>query len=266
MGKAARQREMVGLDSRLVSASTETATAKSARPQRTVLVAATPGMVSESLLRALESEFPWVAVEQVETVEAACMDFFHPVALILMDSPFLEAAERAEAELLRQHPAALVAVMMPDYPEPVFELPHILNHSLVRAVLPMNVKLDVWLGVVELLLRGGDYFPATMFHSYVRKINAGFEGRNGAGAVPTAPPPIQIAELTAREVQILELVSRGLQNKTIAADLGLSEHTVKIHLHNIISKLGTHNRTEAAARFRDHQQSRLVPPAGGRDA
>jgi len=53
------------------------------------------------------------------------------------------------------------------------------------------------------------------------------------------------------------MVSRGLQNKTIAAEFHLSEHTVKIHLHNIISKLGAHNRTEAAARFRNFQQRSL---------
>ena len=59
--------------------------------------------------------------------------------------------------------------------------------------------------------------------------------------------------MTARELQILEMVSRGLQNKLIAAEFRLSEHTVKIHLHNIITKLGAHNRTEAAARYRSFQ-------------
>jgi DNA-binding NarL/FixJ family response regulator len=64
-----------------------------------------------------------------------------------------------------------------------------------------------------------------------------------------------IAELTARERQILGMVSHGLQNKLIAAECGLSEHTVKIHLHHIMRKLGVHNRTEAAARFRNHYDS-----------
>jgi len=113
----------------------------------------------------------------------------------------------------------------------------------VRAVLAMNVKLDVWLCVIELLLLGGDYFPAALLQSYARDRCVSRARR----------APIRLSDLTAREQQILELVSRGLQNKMIAAELSLSEHTVKIHLHNIISKLGTHNRTEAAARFRDHQ-------------
>jgi DNA-binding NarL/FixJ family response regulator len=72
----------------------------------------------------------------------------------------------------------------------------------------------------------------------------------------TISPPYAISDdddlatLTARELQILEMVARGLQNRTIAAEFSLSEHTVKVHLHNIIGKLGVRNRSEAAACFR----------------
>ncbi len=251
------------MDLRAVSANLEGGKGKA---RRTVLIVATSDIVSESLLRALESEFPWVVLEKVPTVGAACAEFAYPVALMLVDSALLEEAETAAGELARRHPAALAALIMPDYPDPVFEFPNIFNHRLVRAVLPMNVKLDVWLCVVELLLRGGEYFPAAMFHSYARRMSALADEHAGASAAHSgaAAPAIQLSELTAREVQILELVSRGLQNKAIAAELSLSEHTVKIHLHNIISKLGTHNRTEAAARFRDHQAGHAVPSFGGR--
>jgi DNA-binding NarL/FixJ family response regulator len=56
--------------------------------------------------------------------------------------------------------------------------------------------------------------------------------------------------LSTREGQVLELMSEGLQNKLIAAKMELSEHTVKVHVHNIIRKLKVHNRTQAAAVFR----------------
>jgi DNA-binding NarL/FixJ family response regulator len=55
--------------------------------------------------------------------------------------------------------------------------------------------------------------------------------------------------LTEREHQVLEMVSHGYQNKMIAAKFSLSEHTVKVHIHNIIKKLGAQNRTAAAAIF-----------------
>lgn len=51
--------------------------------------------------------------------------------------------------------------------------------------------------------------------------------------------------LTARERQVLELVAAGLPNKTIARQLGISEHTVKFHVGSVLAKLGASSRTEA---------------------
>lgn len=54
--------------------------------------------------------------------------------------------------------------------------------------------------------------------------------------------------LTTRECEIVNLVSEGLSNKKIALLLGLTEGTVKIHLHNVYSKLEIANRTALASR------------------
>ena len=51
--------------------------------------------------------------------------------------------------------------------------------------------------------------------------------------------------LTEREIEVLCQVSAGSANKIIAAELGLSENTVKGHLKNILSKLGANDRTQA---------------------
>jgi DNA-binding NarL/FixJ family response regulator len=58
------------------------------------------------------------------------------------------------------------------------------------------------------------------------------------GRVPGEP-------LTAREVQVLELLAEGLPNKAIAVRLGISDQTVKFHVAAISGKLGAANRTEA---------------------
>jgi DNA-binding NarL/FixJ family response regulator len=53
------------------------------------------------------------------------------------------------------------------------------------------------------------------------------------------------ASLTERENQVLQLLARGLPNKQIAVQLGISEHTVKFHVSSIYTKLQATNRTEA---------------------
>jgi DNA-binding NarL/FixJ family response regulator len=54
------------------------------------------------------------------------------------------------------------------------------------------------------------------------------------------------SDLTARELEVLELVADRLSNKEIATRLVISEHTVKNHLKNILSKLHLRSRREAA--------------------
>ena len=53
--------------------------------------------------------------------------------------------------------------------------------------------------------------------------------------------------LTGREQEVLELLSRGLPNKLIARELGISEHTVKFHVSSVFAKLGASSRAEAVA-------------------
>jgi DNA-binding NarL/FixJ family response regulator len=52
--------------------------------------------------------------------------------------------------------------------------------------------------------------------------------------------------LTPREREVLSLIGRGMANKAIALELGLSEKTVKAHVSNILAKLGVTDRTQAA--------------------
>jgi DNA-binding NarL/FixJ family response regulator len=61
--------------------------------------------------------------------------------------------------------------------------------------------------------------------------------------------PGNLARLTTRENEILELVAAGLTNAAIAERLWISPGTVKKHLDNVYAKLGVANRTAAAARI-----------------
>jgi DNA-binding NarL/FixJ family response regulator len=66
-----------------------------------------------------------------------------------------------------------------------------------------------------------------------------------------------IDHLTEREKQVLRLVAQGLSNKAIAEVLNLSSGTVKVHVSNILGKLGVSSRTEASVLA---VQSGLIPP------
>ena len=57
-----------------------------------------------------------------------------------------------------------------------------------------------------------------------------------------------IEPLTAREMEVIQLMAQGLANKQIALRLDISEHTVKFHLSSLYAKLGISSRTEAVKR------------------
>jgi two-component system, NarL family, response regulator DevR len=61
-----------------------------------------------------------------------------------------------------------------------------------------------------------------------------------------------IANLSAREWEILQLISRGLSNSEISAKIFISENTIKTHIKEIYSKLDVHNRVEAVIEARKH--------------
>ena len=79
----------------------------------------------------------------------------------------------------------------------------------------------------------------------IRAVNAGQTYLPAAVAASLAAP-LPRPDLSAREVQVLELIVRGLANKQIAYTLSIAEHTVKNHVKSILSKLGVQDRTQAA--------------------
>ncbi|QRI66523.1 response regulator transcription factor (plasmid) [Shinella sp. PSBB067] len=128
----------------------------------------------------------------------------------------------------------------------------------IDGILPLNIQLDVFLAGVELMIRGGEHFPSAL----LRRLKPGngvagiAGGTRGMAAISDpddrpAAAGTQEARLTTREVEILDLLYKGTQNKLIAHRLKLSENTVKAHIRNIYRKLRVTNRTEAARRYFD---------------
>jgi len=66
------------------------------------------------------------------------------------------------------------------------------------------------------------------------------------GEATAATEPARLDQLTERELEVLKLLARGLTNMEIAESLIVGETTVKTHVGRILSKLGLHNRVQAA--------------------
>jgi DNA-binding NarL/FixJ family response regulator len=96
----------------------------------------------------------------------------------------------------------------------------------VMAYLTKDVSHSVLLKAIRTVHSGESYFP--------------FDLANVVDAQNSRP------DLTAREMQVLELIVRGLVNKQIAYSLNLAEYTVKNYVKNILSKLEALDRTHAA--------------------
>ncbi len=96
----------------------------------------------------------------------------------------------------------------------------------VHAYLTKDVLHDELLKAIRAVHAGQTYLPAAVAASLAAQL----------------PRP----DLSAREVQVLGLIVRGLANKQIAFTLTIAEHTVKNHVKNILSKLGVQDRTQAA--------------------
>lgn len=118
-----------------------------------------------------------------------------------------------------------------------------------RALVLTTYEGDAWVrealdaGAAGYLLKDA---PAGTILDAIRRIAAG-ERTFAPDLLAGAEREAAARKLSPREAEVLALLATGLRNREIATRLGLSEATVKLHVHSLLAKLGAKDRTEAAA-------------------
>lgn len=178
------------------------------------------------------------------------------------DTDVVQASDAREAiALLGDHPDLDVVVLdlmmpgmqgldalsefgraRPDLPVVVLsssEDPQDVRRALAAGALgyvPKSAGQRVLLSAIQLVMDGELYVPPLV-------LGAGPAGDDGVNATARSRSE---QPLTARQIEVLKLLSEGAPNKLIAKDLGLSEKTVKAHITAIFRTLNVENRTQAA--------------------
>lgn len=225
-----------------------------------ILILADTGVTFQSLLNSAQKCFPRVGVTLTNQLPDDDPAQFLP-RLILVDAFAFRNVSSLISQCRDRYPNAPIALMVESGWNEDPALRAIVAERAIQGLVPFNLQINVWLATVWLLLNGGEYFPHVMSPRSAAK---GFLTRRSQ-QVGSDPQSESAGVLSTREAEVLELMSDGLQNKIIAAKMALSEHTVKVHVHNIIRKLKVHNRTQAAAVFRsfDRRSNYEAPIARG---
>jgi len=114
-----------------------------------------------------------------------------------------------------------------------------------RGYVPTSIDPSLAILAFEFILAGGSFFPPTALLG--SSANAGTEQQEpGQLGSRQDTAPSTDTRLTPRQEEVHHLLGEGKSNKVIARELGTSESTVKVHVRQIMRKLGVSNRTQAA--------------------
>lgn len=200
----------------------------------TVLLVDDHELVRQGVRAFLASQRDVVVVGEAATA-AAAVDLAAETApdvvlmdLVLSDGDGVEATRRVKRVSPRSRVVILTSYHDDDHIFPALEAGAI-------SYLLKDIGMDELLAAVRRAARG-----ETSVHPRIaERLVAELQGQGSEGYAPHE-------QLTRREREVLLLIAEGLDNRDIAARLGLSDYTVKGHVSNVLGKLHLSDRTKAA--------------------
>jgi DNA-binding NarL/FixJ family response regulator len=212
--------------------------------QRLMLISR-PGLVSDCLHSALnECRYETILQSLTDPLRVPV----EGVNLIVISTSFNEpdglAAVRQRAYEARDGLPGVPAMALIEHSGE--DLPYEMADTGLVAIVQGFLSVKIALAAIHLVMVGGSLMttkislqpdqPASLRHNDIIK----------ATDVPDGMDFSSIGNFTKREIALLTRLRQGMQNKTIAYELGIAESTVKVHLRNIMSKLHASNRTQVA--------------------
>lgn len=143
-------------------------------------------------------------------------------------------------ETLRQ-----VRAVFPNTAIVIYDVPSVDNSAIIALRLGVRGLIDEGAGLSDLVtavhtVSSGRVIITSPLATNIAEINSG-------ALVDWPSIDAEFPKLTDRERDVLRLVARGLSNRRIAAEFGLSEHTVRAHLREVMRKLKARSRIEAVS-------------------
>lgn len=201
------------------------------RLETNAIIAAGQSIGRAGIAAMLKLEANFSEILESGSLDEALALFAVSVGLIVLDMALPGLTRLADLEAIRRKfsGARLVVLVEDDNRDRVLQ---VLSAG-ASAIVPASATTDEIRFAFRQVLHGGMFVPPSL-------------AEVGAAAAPS-PPPGRRRRLTDRQEQIVEMIGRGCSKKDVAEALGITEATVKTHVHRAFRKLDVHRRLDAAS-------------------
>lgn len=198
-------------------------------------------IVREGLRAVLETQPDFTVIAECATGEEALhlVASLSPDILLLdLEMPVMDGVETIRRIRFTSIPTRIIVFTAFDSDERII---HAIQAG-ANGYLLKGVPRDEIFNAIRVTMKGGSLLQPIVASKLLRHI-----GPQQLPQPEWEQPSALIEMLTERELEVLHLLAQGLPNKEIAAQLVISERTVKFHVSSIMGKLGATNRTEAVS-------------------